>query len=248
MAQKVKLVIDWGNTRVKLGIFQNEDMLFMVYNYDHEEATAAIMQKMKQYHFPKSMLCSVHHHSDELVNALAEHGNLEVLTSDTPVPIMNAYGSWDTLGMDRLAVAVAGHHLYPGSDQLIIAAGTAITYNFTQSEGIFRGGNITPGIDIRLKSLHEFTDQLPLVDKKGMCPLLGHDTVTSIRSGVLFGIAAEIESMIQYYQAQYPNLKVVLTGGSTKLFVDKMKSQIFADDALTLRGLNAIINYNENKK
>lgn len=248
MAQKVKLVIDWGNTRVKLGVFQNVDMLFMVYNYSHKEATTAIMKMMEQHRYPKSLLCSVHHHSQELVDALEEHGNLDVLTADTPVPLMNAYGSWESLGMDRLALAVAGYHLYPEQDQLIIAAGTAITYNFTQSAGIFRGGNISPGVDLRLKSLHEFTDQLPLVDKKGMCPLLGHDTITSIRSGVLFGIAAEIEGMVKYYQAQYPNTKVVLTGGSTNLFVDKMKSEIFADDALILRGLNAIINYNENKK
>lgn len=248
MIQQQKIVIDWGNTRVKVGIFQNIDRLFMVYNYNHDEALPAIMKIMQQNHFPKALLCSVHHHSDVLVDALKEHGNLEVLSAQTKVPIMNAYGSWDTLGMDRLALAVAGHTLFPDNDQLIIAAGTAITYNFTQAEGIFRGGNISPGINMRLKSLHDYTDQLPLVSEQGLCPLLGHDTPTSIRSGVLYGVAAEIESMIQYYQAQYPTLKAVITGGSKRFFVDKMKSQIFADDALILRGLNAIINYNENNQ
>lgn len=246
MRQQQKIVIDWGNTRVKVGIFQNTDRLFMTYNFSHEDAVSEIMKLMQQNHYPTSLLCSVHHQSDVLIEALAEHGNLEVLTSETKVPIINAYGSWETLGMDRLALAVGGHYLYPDHDQLVIAAGSAITYNFTQAEGIFRGGNISPGIHMRLKALHEYADQLPLVSENGMCPLLGHDTQTSIRSGVLYGIAAEVESMINYYEAQYPNIKVVITGGTKRFFVDKMKSQIFADDALILRGLNAIINYNEN--
>lgn len=247
MAIKQKLVIDWGNTRVKLGLFQEEDRLIMVYNYDHDEAVAEIMKKMERYNYPTSLLCSVHHHSDELVEALAPHGNLKVLNANTPIPLLNAYGSWESLGMDRLALAVAGHYLFPDHDQLVIAAGTAITYNFT-SKGFFRGGAISPGMDIRFKALNKFTDQLPLVERRGMNPLVGHDTETSIRSGVVFGIAAEIESMIEYYKTQYPNTKVVLTGGSTRFFADKMKNEIFADDALILRGLNAIINYNEDKK
>lgn len=245
--QKTKLTIDWGNTRVKVGIFQDEDRLIFVHNYSHQEAVSKIMELMERYDYPQTLLCSVHQASEALEDALAEHGNLEILQADTPTPLVNAYGSWESLGMDRLALAVGGRILYPENDYLVISTGTAITYNYTTSAGFFRGGNITPGINLRLKSLNDYTDKLPLVERDGIAPLLGHDTVTSIRSGVIFGIAAEIEGMVNYYETQYPDLKVVLTGGDQSLFVKKMKNQIFADDALLLRGLNAIINYNEKK-
>ncbi|HLS70206.1 MAG TPA: type III pantothenate kinase [Chitinophagaceae bacterium] len=243
--QNHRIAIDWGNTRVKVGIFQNDNRLIFVHNFSQEEAKEKIMRIMQDRKFPPSILCSVHENSHSLITALEDENNLLVMDSNTKVPLVNAYGTPETLGMDRLALAVGAKEAFPNQDCLIIAAGSAITYNFIQSSGFFRGGAISPGIDMRLKSLHEYSNQLPLVEKDGYCPLIGHETATSIRSGVLYGIAAEIESMIDYYKTQYPNIKSVLTGGTVSYIHKKLKNKIHMDEAILLRGLNAIMIHNE---
>jgi type III pantothenate kinase len=132
----------------------------------------------------------------------------------------------------------------PGKNVLAISAGTAITYNLLLSNRIFRGGNITPGLDMRFRALHDYTDQLPMISEQGELLLLGYDTETSIRSGVVFGIAAEIDGMINKYREQYSDVETVLTGGNAGLFADKLKNRIFAVPQLLLQGLNTILLHN----
>ena len=158
--------------------------------------------------------------------------------------MINAYNSTGTLGMDRIALSVGMQDLYPQKNNLVICLGTAITYNFSQIHGIFRGGNITPGMKMRFKALNEFTDKLPLIEENGEILLLGYDTTTCIRSGVVLGIAAEIDGMINNYRTQYPDFNVILTGGDCAFFVNRLKNRTFADDQLLLKGLNSILNHN----
>jgi type III pantothenate kinase len=202
------------------------------------------MEIVGQYMPRNTILCSVADHPAELKPLLQERTNLLVLHPGLPVPIMNAYSSPETLGMDRLALSVAMQEMYPGKNNLVVCLGTAVTYNFTQMNGTFRGGNITPGLHLRFLSLHEFTDRLPLVNEKGELLLIGYDTDTAIRSGVIFGMAAEIDGMLNNYRAQYPDFNAVLTGGDLSLFAGKLKNKIFADPLLLLKGLNTILNYN----
>jgi type III pantothenate kinase len=239
----MRLCIDWGNTRVKAAIFQ-EEKLVKDYNFSEEEALTRLMELVEEHKPEAAILCSVSNHPPELKVLLQEHTQLVVLNSNTSLPIMNAYHSPDSLGADRLALAVAANNLYPQYNNLVISLGTAITYNFLPQNRAFRGGNITPGVELRFRALHEFTDRLPLVTVDGDLVLLGYDTETSIRSGVLMGIAAEIDGMINFYREQYPDLNVVLTGGNAPLFADKLKNRIFADSQLLLKGLNTILRHN----
>ncbi len=105
----------------------------------------------------------------------------------------------------------------------------------------FRGGAISPGVDLRLRSLHEFTDKLPLVQREGHISILGYDTETSIRSGVINGMVAEIEGMIEFYEGQYGKINAVLTGGDAPFFESRMKKKIFADTNFLFKGLYAIL-------
>jgi type III pantothenate kinase len=239
----MRLCIDWGNTRIKAAIFQ-DDKILKDFNFSEEEALTKIMDLITEYKPASAILCAVAQYPPELKMLLQENTKLVVLNSNTPLPIMNAYHSPDSLGADRLALAAAANNLYPEYDNLVISLGTAITYNFLPKNRAFRGGNITPGMDMRFKSLKEFTANLPLVKQEGDLVLLGYDTETSIRSGVMMGIAAEIDGMINFYKEQYPNLNITLTGGNAPLFADKIKNNITSDAKLLLKGLNVILKHN----
>ncbi|WP_118975495.1 type III pantothenate kinase [Taibaiella koreensis] len=239
----MQLCIDWGNTRVKAALFQ-ENKLVKDYNFSEEEALTGLIEAIDTEQPQAAILASVANHPPELKVLLQERTRLLVLTAQTVLPIMNAYHSPETLGVDRLALATGANSEYPDTNNLVIGIGTAITYNFVHKNRAFRGGNITPGLAMRFKALHEYTDKLPLVDEHGDLVLLGYDTETSIRSGVIMGIAAELDGMINLYREQYPDLNVVLTGGNAPVFAGKLKNRIFADSLLLLKGLNTILRHN----
>lgn len=240
---KKHLCIDWGNTRLKAGFFIG-NKLEKEYNFSSEEGAAPLTNLATILKPDAAIFCSVTNHPADLTKAIAEHTRLIVLDNTTNLPFMNAYQSPETLGADRLALVAGAQALYPNETSLVISVGTAITYNFLQNGRIFRGGNITPGVSLRLRSLNEHTDRLPLVSPKGNDSLLGYDTDAGIRAGVLWGITAEIEGMLNFYQAQYSCFNAVLTGGDLSLFANKFKSRIFADSQILLKGLNLILNHN----
>jgi type III pantothenate kinase len=160
-------------------------------------------------------------------------------TADTPLDI--AYRTPGTLGSDRLAAAVGAWDIQPGKNLLVIDAGSAITIDFVSRDGTYHGGNIAPGIKMRLKALHQFTGRLPMVEKEGDTPTFGYDTETAIRSGVLKGIAHEIDGYIEETRSKYGDIFVFLTGGDENSLKNMIKSRIFADKYLVARGLNRIL-------
>ena len=170
------------------------------------------------------------------------------LSHDTPIPIANRYRTPETLGSDRLAAVVGASSLKPGKDLLIIDAGTCITYEVIDARGNYWGGNIAPGMQMRLKALHEFTARLPLVEAEGDVPGMGYNTETAIRSGVLRGMKYEIEGYIKSMRAKFPHLLVFLTGGDHINFDPGIKNIIFSDRFIVPRGLNKILDYNEKAK
>lgn len=239
----MNLCIDWGNTRVKAATFEQEKLVTS-YNFSQEEALEHITGITASSAISKSIVSSVAGHPEELISFLKANTHCIVLDAHTPLPVMNAYSSAETLGADRVALAVAADGRYPAQDTLVISVGTAITYNFVNEKRTFRGGAISPGMRMRFAALHSGTDKLPETDEKGELILLGYDTETGIRSGVMNGILCEIEGMIAAYAQQYPGMKTVLTGGDAGFFADKLKSVIFADSNFLLKGLNLILQHN----
>jgi type III pantothenate kinase len=166
-------------------------------------------------------------------------------TYQTPIPIRNLYRTPQTLGVDRLAAVIAAYTTKPHHPALVIDAGTCITYDFIDEHGQYQGGNISPGMEMRLKALHEFTSKLPKIEVSGETPDYGYSTETAIRSGVIRGIEHEISGYIQHLKKNYPSLLVFLTGGNEFSFDTNLKSGIFADGFLVLKGLNRILDYND---
>lgn len=240
----VNLCIDWGNTLVKASIFI-DNKLDKTLSFNESDVSQGLANIIDTYQPVKAILCSVAHHAEGVEQMLKERVKYFInLDNRTHVPIMNAYSSPGTLGADRLALVVAAYAANPDKNTLVISLGTCITYNFIQKNRTYRGGAISPGLEMRLKAMHEFTDKLPEVSFDGDLLLLGYDTDTCMRSGAFFGMLGEIDGMIQQFTDQYPDFNAILTGGNAALFATKLKSKIFADPDILAKGLNLILNHN----
>ncbi len=242
----VNLCIDWGNTAVKAAIFQDKRLTYTD-NFSDHDAVSRVSSIIDEHKPTKGILCSVV--NDNSTAALEKLTSSKLksfikLDSNTYLPIMNAYTNPESLGADRLALAVGAWAVYPDMNTLVVNLGTCATYNFTQKNKTFRGGAISPGLQMRLRAMEEFTDKLPYVRLDGELLLIGYDTATCMRSGAVFGLAKEIDGMVQEYGSQYPDFNAILTGGDAAFFAGKLKSKIFADPELLFRGLNLILNYN----
>jgi type III pantothenate kinase len=240
----INLCIDWGNTLIKAAIFDN-DTLVKQFAFLAEAALEKTTGIMDTYKPTKAILCSVVHQDNELADLVKGRINTMVkLDGHTRTPINNAYLSADTLGPDRLALVNGAFAVYPNNNNLVISIGTCVTYNIMQKNKTFRGGAISPGMHMRLTAMHTLTDRLPDVTADGDLLLLGYDTETCMRSGAINGMVAEIEGMMKAYEAQFADFNAILTGGDAPFFASKIKSKIFADPDLLLKGLNLILNYN----
>ena len=240
----LNLCIDWGNTNVKAAIFDN-NKLQKQFIFNEENALEQVSGLLTTWKPEKAVLCAVVEHTGDVIKLIkSKIPGLLVVDGYTRVPINNAYLSQETLGPDRLVMVNAAHCEQPDNTTLVVCLGTCITYNLVQSNKTFRGGAISPGLHMRAKALHSFTDKLPEVAIDEDALLLGYDTETCLQSGIVNGMAAEIDGMIAAYSVKYPDFNAILTGGDAPLFATKLKSKIFADPDLLLRGLNLILNYN----
>jgi type III pantothenate kinase len=237
-----RLVIDFGNTLTKAAVFQNNRMLELITS---NLLTIEQLKHLKhQYNPMHAIVSTVIDLEKKMLHYFSTHFNLILLDHHTPVPITNLYKTPETLGNDRLAMVVAAGWIFPATDCLAIGTGTCITYNFMDSSGNFHGGAISPGIMMRLRALHNFTDKLPLVSIKNETGLIGTNTGDSILSGVINGAISEMDGIIDRFKEQYEGLKVIITGGDLKYFTKRPKNPIFAVENLVLTGLNVILKFN----
>lgn len=235
----MNLAIDIGNTSVKLGLFDGEELKEVVTG---AESLATLLTKFRISHAIVSQT-GEENGLTELLSSRKIHTLL--LSSSLALPIKILYRTPDTLGSDRIAGSVAAQSIFPGHPVLKIDFGTCITYDFVNEQAEYIGGAISPGLTMRFKALHHFTAKLPLVqsEKPTEIELTGMDTTASIRSGVVHGIRQEAEGIINEYRTRYMNLKVVSTGGDAPFFDALLKSEIFTRPYLVLEGLNRILNY-----
>jgi type III pantothenate kinase len=232
------LCLDFGNTRKKAAIFNNKEIKEAVVLND--DANTSIQSLLDQFKPDKSILSSVIDHNPEIETLLAAQTKFHKLSHLTKLSFTTPVGKPETIGTDRLALAAAAVHFYPKKNNLIIGLGTCITYNFINKFHEFMGGAISPGMEMRLKSLNSYTAKLPLVKADSNAPLIGYDTNTNILSGVVIGMAMEIDGMIDAYQQKFGNFNVALTGGDLAHLAPHLKNKIFADPDLIFKGLYAI--------
>jgi type III pantothenate kinase len=236
------VVIDQGNSSAKIGIFERR-VLQEKYSI---EKTEELVRLLKNFSGEGIIISSVNTELQIDPSLLSQFAHVINLSWSTPLPVENRYGSKSTLGMDRIAAVCGARELFGSRNCLVIDAGTCITYDFLSSEGDYLGGSISPGLAMRFRAMHTFTSRLPLVEPVQDPPLTGDSTVSCMQSGVFFGLIDEINGVIDRYSKIYPVLQVILCGGDTAFFENKLKASIFASPELVLKGLNSILLHNVN--
>lgn len=237
------LAIDIGNTRVKYGWFDEGRLVEKA--IDHEVSSKNILERATNHPVKNVILSSVGAAlKPEEERFFEEHFFFIQLTASTPIPIINKYRTPETLGKDRLAAVIGAFDQYPGKTNLVIDAGTCITFDLIDAEGRFKGGNISPGLTMRLKAMHHFTAKLPLVSLEKTSNWLGYDTDSALKNGAQWGTIFEIEAFCGRCVEKYGSINVILTGGDANFLAKNLKRKIFVNHDLVLIGLNKILDYN----
>jgi len=232
------LCLDFGNTRLKAAVFENDNFIEEVILPNDEMFT--MERLINNYKPQKTILSSVINHNPALEFFLASKTAFHKLSHLTKANFTTSVGKPESIGADRLALSAAAVHFYPGKNNLVIGMGTCITYNFINQYHQFIGGSISPGMEMRFKAMQVFTAKLPLVQAEWNFPVIGYDTKTNMQSGVIAGIAYEMDGFIDEYAQKYDNFNVVLTGGDTAYFARRLKNRIFADTNFLFKGLYAL--------
>jgi type III pantothenate kinase len=243
-----QLVIDIGNSRTKLALFEGKSLVKL------DKVEKLNLDILSQYFqnsdITHSIISSVNDEISILEDFLKEKTEYVRFSAFLPSGIINNYKSPNTLGLDRLAGILGAKALFPNRNCLVIDAGTCITYDVIDKNGVYEGGSISPGLNMRLKAMHKFTGRLPEVALKDYPDWQGYDTQSAMLSGVVNGAMAEIKGFIETYNSKYPELEVVLCGGDAIFFDYRLKNSIFADALktepdLVLIGLNEVIQQND---
>jgi len=239
----MNLVIDIGNTQIKVAVFQQTILIFKD-QFHSDEIISRVLSVTEQYDIKKSIISHVTNLDQAVILELKKLVNLIELTYETKLPFNNKYLTPKTLGVDRLALIAGAQGQFPNKNVLVIDAGSCITFDFINQDGKYYGGDISPGIEMRYKAVNHYTANLPLLKKTEILPEMGNSTQNAIHRGVLNGVIQEIEGVISQYRTKYQKLTVVLTGGDTIFLAKNLKSSIFAIPNFLLEGLNSILIHN----
>nr|WP_255785026.1 type III pantothenate kinase [Membranihabitans maritimus] len=238
------MAIDIGNTVRKLGLFHSDNLETTIIVNENEWSKEVVDNIVNKFNPDTIIFSSTSDLEESDFTWIRRYGAWEV-KSTLNFPFSIHYTTPQTLGQDRLAAVSAVFALYNGKSVLVIDAGTCITYDFITAGGDYIGGNITPGLYMRLKAMHQFTDRLPLVEYTDELSLLGNSTKSALQNGGIRMAIMEAEAFIRELEVKYGELKVILTGGDHKIFAKYLKTKIFAHPDLILFGLNEISKYNE---
>ena len=237
----MNLVIDIGNTNIKTGLFENNCLLEALRFGDPNSFFDYFENK-------KSMDILFSSVSDpkisEAIMALNPNAKQVKITDSLPIKI--DYKTIQTLGIDRV-ISCIGAMRITKLPCLVVDIGTCITLDVIDENGVFLGGNISPGPRLRFEAMHNFTATLPLIHLSEESKVIGKSTEEALQSGVKYGIIHEIEGMYRQLCNINEHFKLVLTGGYTTFFDNKLKGDIFAEPNLVLLGLQSIYEHNVKK-
>jgi type III pantothenate kinase len=232
------IILDIGNSRAKIFVADDSEILYSAIY----ETIVDLEKVFILYPYITNGICSA---SGEIPYEMEDYLDTKLdyllhFTADTPVPVNNLYKSPETLGSDRLAAAIGVNSFFPNTDIMIFDFGTALTIDFVDSDNNYLGGNISPGLSMRLNALNFFTDRLPLVQIPDKIDEIGTTTNEAIAIGVVRGIVGET----MYYINKYIDRKIFFTGGDSFYFAEKIKTPTFVFRNPVVFGLNRVLNHN----
>ncbi|MEM9886460.1 MAG: type III pantothenate kinase [Bacteroidota bacterium] len=232
------LSIDIGNTRVKVGIFQKGDLI--VQKTVEQLSVTDLNALLTNHSIQNIIYSSVAEIGKPLLDYLKSLDAVE-LSHQTPLPFENQYDTPQTLGKDRMAAVAGAMQYFPNENSLVIDAGTCITYDWLKAGKQYLGGNISPGWKMRLQAMHQLTDALPLAEAVWQEEWIGKSTLHALQNGATQGILFEMRGIIDQSKSDWEQINVILTGGDSIFFANRLKRKIFARSDLVLTGLNKIL-------
>jgi len=235
------LVIDIGNTRLKTGVFSNHELVktnrIILEDFEGE------LSHFSSQRFDEVIISSVV--SPQLLGKIKKYWKAPIIIdSDTTLPFENNYETPETLGIDRLCNAMFGYMHSETDTAVVIDLGTCLKFDTISRTKGYLGGSISPGIQLRYKALNQFTGKLPLLNYTEQIDLIGRTTHSSMHSGVMNAIRAELDGFMKEYSNKFEDLTFFVTGGDLEHFDLASKNDIFADENLTLKGLYEIYMHN----
>jgi type III pantothenate kinase len=242
----MNLIIDVGNTFIKLAVFHTDSLAHKVVT-EESNFSETLLKVIKAYpNITKCIVSSVGKFDKKALINLQKNVSVLHLSKTTKVPFTNCYETPTTLGVDRIALVSAAAVQFSENNVLIIDAGSCITYDFLTADNKYLGGAIAPGLQMRFKAMHAFTTGLPLLELKKIDFLIGNSTENSMHVGVFKAVVNEIQGFIAQYEQIYADLTVILTGGDAEILLDSVKNDIFANSNFLLEGLHYILEHNKN--
>ena len=237
------IIVDEGNTCCKIAVMEGVELRFEAVSEAFDEEV--VREAVERFAPAMAAVASTRGGGAQIAAALRRYvARVMEITAQSAMPVAVAYATPQTLGVDRVAVAVGVERLYGRGDALIIDMGSAITIDLLE-DGVFRGGNISAGVAMRLKALHDYTAALPLVEvPEDVEEGLGRSTREALERGVMQGVLYEIEGYAARFLAKNPKNRIFFSGGDAKRFVNRIKSAIFAGRNVMYVGLNTILEYN----
>ncbi|NNM22653.1 MAG: type III pantothenate kinase [Flavobacteriaceae bacterium] len=239
------LIIDVGNTLIKLAIFKDGKL-----QHKENSKKGKLVKSLQSFHerFPEiqhAIISSVGGFTAKQLSMVKNIAPLFILTHKAELPFKNSYSTPSTLGVDRIALISAAAKNYPKENVLVIDCGSCITYDFLNSENVYLGGAISPGLQMRYKAMNTYTANLPLLETKMPENFVGDTTRESMHVGVVQGVIHELEGFIDAYIENFATLTVILTGGDAHFLLDRIKNDIFANSNFLLEGLDFLLEINK---
>ena len=235
-SEKPFVIVDAGNTSVKVAHVKNSQILSVHRFAQVSDALTTISDA--------DVVCASVLNENFRQFFIERGTSFYQITHQSTLPFKSAYGSMETIGVDRLCNMAAAFRLFGSQNCLVVDIGTCIKFDFISENNVYLGGSIAPGIELRYKALYEHTSQLPMLDFKSAVSIIGEDTNKSMHSGVINGIQHEIQGMIMRYEKDFGDIKILITGGDASYFEFPQKSNIFANKNLTLEGIVEIYEIN----
>ncbi|MDH5598408.1 MAG: type III pantothenate kinase [Cyclobacteriaceae bacterium] len=237
---QISLVLDFGNSFIKTGVFRGDELIHKSKDITMDQLPDYINKIQPE----KIMISSVSIDEVDIMKKIGNSYKVHFLNSNTELPIQLNYTTVNTLGSDRIAGAAGAYKLWPGQNTMVLDAGTCLTYDFIDKDGIYQGGAISPGINMKFKALHTYTASLPLLEKAEEITLTGKSTEESILSGVIIGTCAEITEIIRMYQNKLPDLQLAICGGDAIYLSKRLHIGHIVEPDLVLIGLKYILDNN----
>jgi len=234
------LTLDLGNTKIKASVFEQVKFL-KSYSFTKNDWKNNLLEIIKSYPLITDIIVSsVLNFDFDLLQSNFPSLSVHLIHQESQFPFINKYQTPKTIGIDRLVLAAGATYLHQNANRLVIDAGTCITYDFINSQNEYLGGAISPGLGLKYKSVHEYTEKLPLLHTHYPNHFIGNSTEDCLHAGISLGSILEIDGFINLYKENYSDLTIILTGGDAVFLAKQLKNIIFANPNFLAESLCAI--------